>query len=246
VLPLMQTETITDSDIQFYREKGYLLLGPLMNADTVAQFLTELDGMPRRPEDKGTLFFTQKRGQNQALAKFAAEGPQVATMLRLIGPNLRCWFDQFVVKPPRENAALFPWHQDNGYNAPKPDNNVTVWIALDQTTLENGCIWIVPGSHKQGLIPHSKKSEASWHLEADPGVEGVPVLLEPGEAVAFSGYTLHRSLGNRTNGWRRAFFLEYCDADAVLSDGLPVNQQTEGTLFASAPSPVIAGVSRFD
>ena len=240
----MKPIVLGESQIKEYHEGGFIKLGPVMTKEIVEAFCSFLQTLPRRPEDKGTLFFTQKRGQSPVLAEFAAKGPQVAAMNQLIGPNLRCWFDQFVVKSPSEQAAVFPWHQDNGYSAPSPDNNVTVWIALDQTTVENGCIWVVPGSHKKGLIPHKQKSPGSWHIEVDTGGDGIPVPLMPGEAVAFTGYTLHRSKGNHTDKPRRAFFLEYCDADAVFADGTPINQKPATDFCPGGLSPVITGTSR--
>jgi len=241
----MNPTKLSAADIAAYREQGYLKLGSILTADQIRNFCDELSKMPPRPEDKGTLFFTQKRGGSKLLSDFAAKGPQVAAMNTLIGPNLRCWFDQFVVKAPGESKGVFPWHQDNGYNGPQPDNNITVWIALDETTTENGCIWVVPGSHKQGAIPHKKKSAESWHIEVDVPDNGLAVLLKPGEAVAFTGYTLHRSLGNKTDKPRRAFFLEYCDADAHFADGTPINQRPTTDLFAGGLSPVITGTSKF-
>jgi hypothetical protein len=235
---------LSPDQVAAYHRDGFLRLGRVLTIDQITALTAYLATLTPRPQDKGTLFFTQLRGSNPLLGDFAAHGPQVAAMAALIGPNLRCWFDQFVVKPPGIAGQTFPWHQDNGYNAPNPDNNVTVWIALDETTVDNGCIWIVPASHKNGLIPHQKKSEDSWHIEVDVPGQGEAVLLKPGEAVAFTGYTLHRSLDNRTAAARRAFFLEYCDADAVFHDGVPINQRQGPDLFAAGLSPVIRGHSR--
>jgi hypothetical protein len=236
---------LSPAQLASYHEQGYFLTGPLMEAALIRQFCDYLATLPPRPEDKGTLFFTQKRGENRLLGEFASRGPQVAAMNQIIGPNLRCWFDQFVVKPAHVDSGVFPWHQDNGYNAPSPDNNLTVWIALDETTTDNGCIWVVPGSHKQGPIAHKKTRPDSWHIEVNVPDNGLAVPLRPGEAVAFSAYTLHRSLGNRTAKPRRAFFLEYCDADAVFADGTPVNQRPATDLMAGGLSPVITGTSKY-
>jgi phytanoyl-CoA hydroxylase len=243
----MEPLKLSDTQLADYRREGYVKLGRLFDEGVIAQHNAYLAGLPRRPGDSGTYFYTQMRGQNQLLREFASRGPQIAAMNQIIGPNLRCWFDQFVVKPAHSDAGVFPWHQDNGYNGPTPDNNVTVWIALDETTLENGCIWVIPRSHRNGLIPHRKSSPDSWHIEVDAGDDGVPLPLKPGEAVAFTGWTLHRSMGNRTDKPRRAFFLQYCDADAVFADGgLPINQKPTTDLFAGGLSPVITGVSKFE
>ena len=244
----MKNINLSPSQIATFKDQGFLNLGPVMPPELIAQFCAYLATLPPRPEDKGTLFFTQKRGESPLLGQFARTGPQVAAINQLIGPNLRCWFDQFVVKPPATGSqspdAVFPWHQDNGYNAPRPDNNITVWIALDQTTLDNGCIWVVPASHKNGPLPHRQKSPDSWHIEVPLEGPGTPAPMQPGEALAFTGYTLHRSLANTTTKPRRAFFLEYCDADATFADGTPINARPQSDLFAGGLSPVITGTSK--
>lgn len=216
---------LTEQQIEQIRQDGYIRAGSVLNAAQLDQIRDFLATMPVRPEDKGTLFYTQSRGKSAVLAELAARGPHLPLLRQIIGENLRCWYDQFVVKPPCEASGVFPWHQDNGYERPNPDNNVTVWIALDDVHEKNGCVWVVPGSHHQGLIPHQQKSETSWHIEVEVPGEGVPVLLKAGEAVIFTGYTLHRSLGNQTERPRRALFLEYCAADATCVDGTPINQR---------------------
>jgi len=237
--------TLTKQQIEQYRRDGYILAGTVLTKLQLDQIRDFLATLPVRPEDKGTLFFTQSRGKSAVLAEVAARGPQVSLIRQLVGDNLRCWYDQFVVKPPLESGGVFPWHQDNGYTRPNPDNNVTVWIALDDVHEKNGCVWVVPESHHQGLVPHLKKSETSWHIEVDVPGNGIPVVLKAGEAVIFTGYTLHRSLGNQTDRPRRALFLEYCDADALFEDGTPINQRPKDHLFAGGLAPVICGSSRY-
>ncbi|MDZ4742072.1 MAG: phytanoyl-CoA dioxygenase family protein [Verrucomicrobiota bacterium] len=246
--PQLSTFSISDQDVEFYKENGYLMLGKVMSDETLEKFRALIPTLPKRPEDKGTFFYTQLRGKHPLIMDFATEGNQIEAMKKLIGPNLRCWFDQFVVKAPDtadKARNTFPWHQDNGYGGLEPGTNITVWFALDDVTPDNGCVWVVPGSHKKGLIPHIKKSEDSWHIEVDVEGNGTPANLKAGEAIAFTGYTLHRSLQNQTNNDRRAFFLEYCDADA-LDKGTPINQHPPDAFYAGGMSPVICGVSKYN
>jgi len=79
----------------------------------------------------------------------------------------------------------------------------------------------MPSSHKRGLVPHNIKDES---LQREAEVEGMPVPMKAGEAVAFSGFMLHHSKANHTQKVRRAFFMEYCHADATyrhLVRGIP-------------------------
>jgi phytanoyl-CoA hydroxylase len=165
-----------------------------------------------------TIFRSQVLPYAPATRAFALGGPHLAAVASLIGPNVSCWFSQFVTKHPdgERGTSEFPWHQDNGYAAVSPATNLTVWTALDDVDEHNGCVWVVPGSHLQGLLPHRTPNADSWHLTLAVEGDGIPVRMRAGEAVAFSGLTLHRSKLNHSTRPRRAFFLEYADCDAMV------------------------------
>ncbi len=222
---------LTDKQLQSYRDEGYVVLGTVLDAPTVAALRAEelrfrsycqlsLDGKKTVLPDGPTLFRNQLGLYSSVVREFLIHGPQVPCIQQLIGPNLCAWFNQFVTKLPEPDLkkAEFPWHQDNGYADVSPPTNLTVWCALVDTDENNGCIWVIPGSHKTGLLPH-QPSGASWHQTVRTTEDGVPVRLQAGEAVAFSGYTLHRSKQNLTKQARPAFFMQYCDAQATFAKG---------------------------
>ena len=75
-------------------------------------------------------------------------------------------------------------------------------------------MWVILGSHRRGLLPHRVAGLDNWYLEVDVEGEGDPAELKAGEAIMFSGLTLHRSLLNRSGSPRRSFFVESADAAA--------------------------------
>ncbi len=135
----------------------------------------------------------------------------------LIGPDAELDFDMMIHKAPH-TAVPTPWHQDAAYWVDMPDKRaVSIWIALDDTDLDNGCMWYVRGSHLEPLRPHHPTSDGK-NIECDcsedePGATPVPVRA--GEAVAHSGSTLHYSRGNTTDGVRRAYILNYRPAAMI-------------------------------
>lgn len=135
----------------------------------------------------------------------------------LIGDDAELDFDMMIHKDPH-TAVATPWHQDAAYWVDMPDRRaVSIWVALDDASLDNGCMWYVQGSHKQPIRPHRPTSDGK-NIECDcsedePGATAIPV--KAGEAVAHSGSTLHSSRGNTTNGTRRAYILNYRPAAMI-------------------------------
>ena len=162
-------------------------------------------------------------------------GPAVFNVLRsprlldaveqFIGPEIYCNPVQHVrIKPP-ENAlpedmlsdssvGYTAWHQDQGVIIPDADESdiLTVWIPVVEATEENGCMAVVPGSHKTGLVPHCPAKPELKHvhiLEERLGGDAIPVPLNPGDALFMHKLTMHRSLPNRSNDIRWSFDLRY-------------------------------------
>jgi phytanoyl-CoA hydroxylase len=217
MLEMNKPYRLTDAQLQQYTNDGYVLLPKLMDDKTLSAIRDEearFRGSPGPTEL--TVFRSQLCNYSQTLRDFCMTGPHVPIMQQLIGPNVAFWFNQFVTKLPdaASGKSEFPWHQDNGYGAIEPATNVTIWFALDDVDLHNGCVWVKPESHKLGLLEHKSVSAENWHLTLKVEGDGVPAILKAGEAVAFTGLTLHRSKLNHTDKPRRAFFAEYADAAA--------------------------------
>lgn len=116
------------------------------------------------------------------------------------------------------------WHQDEHY-IPTRDRSLTAaWIALDDATLENGCLWVLPGSHRLGVIwpnrPHDREEfDEGWETYGYPFADGevIPCQVDAGSVVFFHGYLLHRSFRNRSRtGFRRVLVNHYMSAESLL------------------------------
>ena len=127
-----------------------------------------------------------------------------------------------------------PWHQDESYwpsgmieiedkseaNKYFPGRSLTIWMALDDVDEKNGCLWFVPGSHRKKLRQH-RTASASSHVLTTDDIEEVyagqahPVPLEKGDAVFWTGRTLHYANGNFTNMLRRTYILNFRPQKAI-------------------------------
>jgi hypothetical protein len=223
---------LTQETIDHYNEEGWCLLGRVMDDETIEKLRIEEAKFRNRPlhyddpnPNPPTLFRSQMTAYSAPVRDFGLHGPHIPLAQQVLGPNLAWIYTQFVTKFPDANLGKseFPWHQDNGYAKVLPENNMTIWIPLDDVDLNNGCVWVVPRSHRNGILPHGQKSADSWHLEVPVEGDGVPAILKAGEAVAFTGLTLHRSKLNHTDQPRRAFFMQYVDANGTIgNDNVPV------------------------
>ncbi|HYE04073.1 MAG TPA: phytanoyl-CoA dioxygenase family protein [Planctomycetota bacterium] len=122
----------------------------------------------------------------------------------------------FMNKPARQGTVL-PWHQDGGTSwGLDRDPLMTVWTALDPATIANGCVEIIPGSHRLGLLHEQGHTVTEEHIAAHcrPG-RSVMLELAAGETVLLHNWLLHRSGINDTDIPRRAFSVCYMDARTV-------------------------------
>ena len=129
--------------------------------------------------------------------------------------DVRLYWEQAVAKPPSARTEL-PWHQDNGYTPLVPEQYLTCWLALDDAELDNGCLWVIPGSHRRGTVPHRNDERGGPFRvgHAGPDSDGIPVPVARGSVLAFSSLLMHRSGPNETDRRRLAWILQYCGADA--------------------------------
>ena len=130
--------------------------------------------------------------------------------------RVKCMQSMLFLKPPGFPGQA--WHQDERFIPTRDRSLVGVWIALDDATLDNGCLRVIPGSHKMGQLwptrPHNETeefdlSDESYGFNSDN--EEI-VEVKAGSAVFFNGYLLHRSLRNSGDTSRRALVHHYMNS----------------------------------
>lgn len=141
---------------------------------------------------------------------------------QLIGPGLRVWFSQVFMKPPGGGGPK-PVHQDNFYFGPSDlDGVVTVWLALDDATVENGCLFYADGSNKGPVLPHVAPEGEPFNLLIPPDVaseyEMTPAPVPSGGVSFHHGNTLHQSSDNRSERPRRAAAFHFVNARTDFSN----------------------------
>ena len=137
----------------------------------------------------------------------------------ILGPDLLGLNSLYIWKPPKIGLG-FPWHQDRWYTRPQfiTETTVGTWTAIDAATVENGCLYVIPGSHKIGILEHVEL-EGSQQQEFREAVgardeDGVAVEMPPGSVIFFDNRILHKSTDNNTEGFRRSNIAHYISAKA--------------------------------
>jgi phytanoyl-CoA hydroxylase len=161
--------------------------------------------------------------------------PAVADALtQFIGPNVKAMQSMLFIKS--EGKPGQAWHQDELF-IPTRDRSLTAaWIALDDATVDNGCLWVLPGSHRPGVLyPDRDHDDPRFDCEVEAydfpyrDEDAVAVEVPAGSVVLFNGYLLHMSLPNTARrGLRRALVNHYMRAESLLPWMLPPAGVTMG------------------
>ena len=136
----------------------------------------------------------------------------------LMGDDVRLYWEQAVYKVPH-GAEPVLWHQDNGYTFIEPQAYLTFWVSLTDATLENGCVSVMAGAHRDGTLVHAN-TPIGFECWGDHDT-AVDVPTQAGDVVVFSSLSPHATRVNTTDAVRKAYIVQYCHADAVghLGDG---------------------------
>ena len=181
------------------------------------EIVYEPDTTPRRVRNAFRLHFYEQRFLD------AAKHPKlIGPVKAILGKSLRLYGSQVFAKPARVGTAV-PAHQDMPYWPFEPYELVSAWIALDDSTVENGCVRYVAGSHKLGILPHAPSGVPgnSLGLMDDARVatlEERPAEVRRGSCILHHALTVHRSEPNRSERPRRGLIYVYMSENVRLTD----------------------------
>ncbi len=217
--------TITDEQMSAFHTQGYVLLDAVFTRGEMEELAGHIEGFVERHEKAlrakggtegisraGEIAFTAFLAeQDENIRDFTKRPEFVAIATRMLGPDIDLYWNQSVFKGP-EGTKEFPWHQDDGYTPVDPSPYLTLWLAVNDATEENGCISVLPGSHKQGLVEHKPSPIGLVCYDPDAPDQGVRVPVPAGSIAAFTSLTFHKSGPNHTDGWRKAYVIQYSKA----------------------------------
>lgn len=225
---------------RFYQEQGYLVVENALSGAEVDALTDEAARICRgdRGEIRGVTPATADESDVEVMRRYLcihfphkvsdemyqtlAHPPIVEVLTSIIGPNVKCMQSMLFIKASGKPGQA--WHQDE-YFIPTRDRSLTgAWMALDDATVENGCLWVIPGSHRHGLLwPQHKHGDTRFDCAGEAmsfpytDDDAAPVEVKKGAIVFFNGYLLHRSLPNYAqSGFRRSLVNHYMSAESLL------------------------------
>jgi hypothetical protein len=246
----MGRKLLSDAEVEAYHRDGQLTPGHRLPADLVGRMRTHIEaliaGNPDiRPEQLAGAHIprnadTGVQGVDALLE--CTRHPVILDMVeQLIGPDLIMWGSQVFSKPTGDGMAI-PWHQDGQYWPLRPLRNVTVWVAIDAATVENGCLRVIPGSHRRGLMAHSRTDDPD--LVLNQGLSGVDetrafdVQLEPGQVSLHDVMTVHGSNANRSGQRRCGYAIRYMPATSLFDRSLSPTRIAHNQVLDYAQRPI--------
>lgn len=256
---------LTAANIDFYRDFGYLIATNLLSSAEISELKEETVQIFRgsRGMLEGLVAVDEHEPDTEVLKKYVAihfphkispvvhrylSHPEVVRVLTgIVSPNVKCMQSMLFVKAP--GKAGQSWHQDEYFIPTRDRSLVGTWIAIDDATVDNGCLWIIPGSHRPGFIRPRVANHSDEYADVD-GIDVsefdqeaiVPVEVARGSVVFFNGYTLHSSQRNKTlDNFRTALVNHYMSAESMLpwdQDGkLPATEDLRDIILVAGTDP---------
>ncbi|HYE04165.1 MAG TPA: phytanoyl-CoA dioxygenase family protein [Planctomycetota bacterium] len=242
---------LTATEIAHFRTHGYVAMPRFLDPDELAALRVELGRL--RSAGKLRNVSTDADGATHSQTRFNLQicpigplspviealrfAPQVvATVGALVGHPVRFVLDQIFLKPANEGAGT-AWHQDAAYwpIVTERERGLGMWLALDDATVANGTMHVVPGSHR-ALRPHYRDPNSDHHIRADEPEGAVPVELPAGGALFFNYGVLHCTRDNRTARDRAGLALHFI-ADAIRPPEFAVGEPLISDAHGGATRP---------
>ncbi len=224
---------LSPEQVETFNEEGYLILEDVLTAQELARLDTYVRRIATGETDFPDAGLEYEPGaqtrQMETLRKInhcsvhdpffvdhAKHPLLLAAAVDLLGPDIKLFGDQLFMKPP--GGIEKTYHQDSPYFSIEPMAMVTAWVAIDDVTEENGCMYVIPRSHKRGALDHSeawmvgdrqdmKVPDAQMDLASER-----PIIMRAGSCSLHHSLLLHRSGANHSSTYRRGLATHYMTA----------------------------------
>ena len=242
---------LTEAQLAQYHDDGYVIPDYRLSDQTLDAIRAAHTGLlkahPQYIDYCPTLLLC-----DTGFLEFAKDPTIVDMVCQVLGEDVALWNSSFFAKPARVGSKT-PWHQDGEYWPMRPLATCTVWMAIDDSTVENGCLQVIRGSHKgKHLRKHQINDAPGLSLNQElPSTEfdesqAVNMEMEAGQISLHDVYLVHGSEPNRSNKPRRGMTLRFMPTTSYYDRAIEREQHERAGLNIGSRRPVylMRGVDR--
>ncbi|MBB6730629.1 phytanoyl-CoA dioxygenase family protein [Cohnella zeiphila] len=241
---------LTENEVRRYEEEGFLVFDDVIGEQEVEELRQACEHpnivqlRSQKDYETKTVHSLGITALHPSFLRLALHPAIVEKIKPLLGENIELEHSKLATKPPAKGVGVFPWHQDFAFYPHTNSDLLSVMVMLDDATPENGCMQMVKGSHKLGLLDHAKngyftgecQESRYWQNPAHPE-DVVYVTPKCGGISIHHALTLHGSAANLSGKPRRGIVFSYRAsdsyqmADTLFDDtGLTVSGTNKGVV----------------
>lgn len=213
--------TLTTAQLKRYRADGYAVGGRILDDNALVRLRAELDSIignlapDRRPENMPSLHY-----DNRYLRDLFLSDSLIDVAAQVVGPDVALFTSYVISKRPDDGLAV-DWHQDAAFFPIEPMDTFTLWLAVDDSDVENGCMRVIPGSHREeAVLLHKVDLDSGTTLPMSLDnldlTDAKDVQLRAGEYSVHDPWILHGSNPNRSSRRRCGITLKYISTHAAI------------------------------
>ena len=223
---------ITSADQKHFNENGWVVPRWHLPEDRLLDLRTLVETALENHADKRN-YLPDLQKYAPSVLTFASAADVLDMVQAFTGPDIAVWGTGVFGKPAHDGIAT-PWHQDGQYWPMRPLATTSVWLALDDATLDNGCMRVISGSHRLRKLYDHRTVDASrltlnqqldWRALGFEREE--PIEIEAGQMILFDLYLIHGSHSNDTPEQRRAITIRYMPTTSHFDRELAARQHRE-------------------
>jgi len=210
------TKVLSADAVDAYRREGYYAPVRALDPQEIADIRTRMEAYEAR---HGGPLQGKWRVKTHLLFTWADQmvnHPRILDAVEdVLGPDILCWGTNFFIKEPG-SAGFVSWHQDATYWGLEPAEVVTAWVAVSPSNIANGCMKVIPGTHREALIPHVDTFDENNLLTRGQEIavkvdesRAVDLVLQPGEMSLHDIKLVHGSPPNNSGERRIGFAIRY-------------------------------------
>ncbi|MDA9648973.1 phytanoyl-CoA dioxygenase family protein [Alphaproteobacteria bacterium] len=216
---------LSNSQINQYKNDGYVIPDFKMPEEVLLKIeKRHTDLLKKHPEFKN--YCSAILSYDEGFLDFCKNEKILDYISQLIGPDFALWNSSFFAKPPIDGHAT-PWHQDGQYWPIRPLATCTVWLAIDNSTPDNGCLKFIKGSHiDQKLKSHNINNNKNLTLNQELSnkefdeTKAINLVLERGQISLHDVYLVHGSEANNSPNSRRAMTMRFMPTSSIFDHQL--------------------------